>query len=146
MMTGKKIGLFMAASVALLLAGGCASASLKNTVWVPERLENQGEVRLVGDTPAWFEIYETNQVFGNSGVNRFSLLATVDPEKGELSFAPGMTTLMAGPNLGYEQKFSETLNAVRKYSIKGEILTVYDGNGKAIGTFRVGPVELKHRK
>lgn len=135
-----------ALGLAALLIGGCASASLKNTVWVPERLENQGDVKLVGDTPAWFEICETGKVFGCSGVNRFSSQAVIGPEKGELSFTSGPATLMAGPNLGYEKKFTETLNAVRRYSIHGDTLTVADGDGKVLGTFKAGAAEVKERK
>ena len=65
---------------------------------------------------------------------------------GELSFAPGAATLMAGPNLGYESKFLETMNAVRRYSISGDTLTVYDANGKELATFKAGSAELKTAK
>ena len=142
----KKTGGFLAALGAAILIGGCATAPLKNTVWVPEKLDNQGDVKLIEPTPVWFEIYETGKVFGHGGVNRFSSQATIDPEKGELLFAPGAATLMAGPNLGYESKFLETMNAVRRYSISGDTLTVYDANGKELATFKAGSAELKTAK
>lgn len=53
---------------------------------------------------------------------------------------------MAGPNLGYESKFLETMNAVRRYSISGDTLTVYDANGKELATFKAGSAELKTAK
>ncbi|MBS1371529.1 MAG: META domain-containing protein [Lentisphaeria bacterium] len=141
----RKSGIFLAALCAAGLIGGCA-APLKNTVWVPEKLENQGSVKLVEPVPVWFEINETNMVYGNSGANRFSTVADVDQEKGALSFRPGAATLMAGPNLGYETKFNETMKAVRSYSICGDTLTVYDENGRELGTFKAGSPELKKQK
>ncbi len=156
---------FLIALGVAVLIGGCMSSTeegaaateganvkapanfpLRNTVWVPVTLANQGGVTLHGDTSPWFEIYDAGKVFGNSGVNRFSTQATMDEEKGELSFAAGITTLMAGPDLGYEQKFTETINAVRKYSISGDILSVYDADGKLLGTFRAGSDDVKKKK
>lgn len=130
---------------AAMLVGGC-SVPLKNTIWVPEKLENQGAVKLIEPVPVWFEINETNMVYGNSGANRFSTVADIDQEKGTLSFRPGATTLMAGPNLGYEAKFNETMKAIRSYSISGKTLTVYGEDGKPVATFKAGSPELKTRK
>lgn len=144
-MKSEKLWILTAAFCAVALIGGCATP-LKNTVWVPEKLENQGAVKLIEPVPVWFEINETNMVYGNSGANRFSTVADIDPEKGTLSFRPGATTLMAGPNLGYEAKFNETMQAVRSYSISGKTLTVYDETGKPIATFKAGSPELKKRR
>ena len=140
-----KIWMAVAAFCAAMLIGGC-STPLNNTVWVPEKLENQGAVKLIEPVPVWFEINETNMVYGNSGANRFSTVADVDQAKGTLSFRPGATTLMAGPNLGYETKFNETMRAIRSYSISGKTLTVYDENGKVVATFKAGSPDLKKRK
>lgn len=144
-MKSEKLRILMAACCAAILSGGCSSP-LKNTVWVPEKLENQGTAKLVKPVPVWFEINETNMVHGSSGANRFSTVADIDQEKGTLTFRPGSTTLMAGPNLEYEMKFTETMRAVRSYSISGKILTVYDENGNPVATFRAGSPELKKRR
>lgn len=140
-----QFSIMAAACCAAMLIGGC-STPLKNTVWVPEKLENQGAVKLIEPVPVWFEINDTNMVYGNSGANRFSTVADIDQEKGTLSFRPGATTLMAGPNLGYETKFNETMRAIRSYSISGKTLTVYDENGKVVATFKAGSPDLKKRK
>lgn len=164
-MISKSISRFLMVVGVAVLVGGCAtdqegsvkekpaavdpgstSVSLRNTVWVPEHIEHQGNVKLVGGAVAWFEIHETGKVFGCSGVNRFSSQAAIDAEKGELSFAGGVSTLMAGPNLGYERKFTQTMNAIRKYSISGDILTVYNETGEKLATFKAGPDSVKKQK
>ncbi|MDR0933357.1 MAG: META domain-containing protein [Victivallales bacterium] len=134
-----KFTAFCGAIGIVALIAGCAT-QLKNTVWIPDLPEGQDS------SPAWFEISETNTVHGNSGVNRFTTMAVTDPDKGTLSFLPGASTLMTGPNLDYETQFKAMLQAVRSYSIQQKKLTLYDTDGKTLATFKVGSSEIKTKK
>ena len=135
-----KSGILSAAVGILILAGGCASdAALKETVWTPVKLENQGTVGLVQDQPVWFS------VTGNGGVNTIIGTAAV-AEDGKLVFEPLATTRKAGPNLAYEAIFLNALNATRTYQIKEETLQVFDKGGNLLATFTVGPESLTKEK
>ena len=137
-----KSGILSAAVGILILAGGCASdAALKETVWTPVKLENQGTVGLVQDQPVWFSVGSDNKVTGNGGVNTIIGTAAV-AEDGKLVFEPLATTRKAGPNLAYEAIFLNALNATRTYQIKEETLQVFDKGGNLLATFTVGPESL----
>ncbi|MBS1371528.1 MAG: META domain-containing protein [Lentisphaeria bacterium] len=138
-----KLGIVSAAIGAIAFIGGCASdAPLKETVWTPVKIENQGSVGLVQQQPVWFSISEEDKVSGNAGVNL--IMGSVSAaDEGKLVFNPLATTRMAGPNLPYESIFLEALRDSRTYKIMDETLQVYDGNGKLLATFTVGPESLK---
>mgnify|MGYP000427037297 CR=1 FL=1 len=132
-----KSGILSAAVGILILAGGCASdAALKETVWTPVKLENQGTVGLVQDQPVWFSVGSDNKVIGTAAV----------AEDGKLVFEPLATTRKAGPNLAYEAIFLNALNATRTYQIKEETLQVFDKGGNLLATFTVGPESLTKEK
>ena len=132
-----KSGILSAAVGILILAGGCASdAALKETVWTPVKLENQGTVGLVQDQPVWFSVGGVNTIIGTAAV----------AEDGKLVFEPLATTRKAGPNLAYEAIFLNALNATRTYQIKEETLQVFDKGGNLLATFTVGPESLTKEK
>lgn len=141
-----KSGMTVIALGLLALLSGCASGpELKNTVWTPVKLENQGDTGLIQDQPVWFAIDKNDKVSGNGGTNMI-LGSTVAAGDGKLVFDKLATTRATGPNIGYENLFLKTLNETRTYRIDGDNLQLYGKDGNLLATFTVGSQSFKTEK
>lgn len=110
-------------------------ASLANTYW--KLLEIYGESAVLGDNQKEVNLITSggeNHVHGFSGCNQFS--GGYKLRGDHLEFERVATTRMACID-GMEQEtlFLEALNSVKRFSIHGEKLTLYDNQNQAILQF-----------
>ena len=139
--------LLLLLSAALVLAA-CASAgddaSLEGTLWELESYQNvDGEtVDVIPDSGARIE-FENGEASGTSGCNNF--FGPYEVDGNSISIGPLGATLMACPGPLGEQEFGfmAALGSAATYEISGETLTLSNGAGEVVATFKVGePLSL----
>jgi len=110
-------------------------ASFVNTYW--KLLEMNGKPAALGAGEKEINLVTgggENLVHGFSGCNRFS--GGYKQNNDRLEFGNLATTRMAcAETMGLESSFLEALNRVRRYSIQGERLTLYDEQNQSILLF-----------
>jgi heat shock protein HslJ len=112
-----------------------SDASLINTYW--KLLEIEGKPAALGAGGKEIHLItggEENHVHGFSGCNRFS--GGYKQNDDRLEFGNLATTRMAcADSMELESSFLDALNRVRRYSIQGERLTLYDEQNQSILLF-----------
>ncbi len=118
--------------------GPVPDASLLNTYWRLVRLgedavapaEGRREPRLLLREEGGRKRYSAT-----AGCNQLSGGCSVDGET--IRFAPGATTLMACPPPldALERNLKETLDAARRWRVRGDALELFDGAGRPIARF-----------
>lgn len=133
--------LFAAAFLSAFLTGcGMLSADeetplpLSGTLWRPEELPDGGPAPVPGaDVRLIFRV--DGKLGGSTGDNRFyggyRLSSGGGMRIGALS-----VTWRNGPNRAYEERFLSILRLTAFYSIRGDVLTLLDGQHRILALFR----------
>jgi heat shock protein HslJ len=127
--------------LAILLLAACAaklnsSSPLFATDWVLFEM-NGNPVQVSGtskDARLHFE-YKNSKLTGSGGCNQ--LAGTFEADKEEMEFGPIAATRMSCVDQAFEDRFLETLKAVRFYQIENDRLILKDDRKKHLLVFRV---------
>ena len=112
---------------------GCKSnsgnkAQLVANEWqLKEMTTTDGKVELPQRVPT-IVLTDTNTMYGFSGCNRF--FGRYSTEGNTIKLEPGGSTMMACPDLQFEDKFMKTLAVMTTYSIENKELKLTDKDRK----------------
>lgn len=125
--------------IATVLAfAGCKNdagdkAALTANEWqLKEMTTNEGKVALSRKAPDII-LTDTNTLYGFAGCNRF--FGRYSTEGNTIKLEPGGMTMMACPDLQFEDKFVKALAAVTTYSIVNKELKLTDKDKKIVLVF-----------
>ena len=112
-------------ALTVLLFSACAQPSVKpqnqsleNTKY---KLVSFGMKRMAVPPKAWIQFKE-GRYSGNAGCNGMGGAYILEDK--QLTIKPGMSTLMACPQMGLETKFRQELDKVTTYRVEGKILVL----------------------
>jgi len=112
-------------------SGDKQASPLQVTVWKPVKIFDQ---KIDAATRAEITFQEDLSVNGNGGVNRFVGRYNLNEPDG-LAFSPLASTKMAALDTkvaAAEDNFFKALAQTKKYTLKGNKLTLLDDNGKPL--------------
>ena len=140
----KKLMLVIGLCAGLLLLGACASVQgggdLTGQVWVLSELSGNSPV---SGTTITALFTKDGKVGGSSGCNSYSGEYTTSGSS--ITFkAPMAMTMMACPDdvMTQETAYMKALEAAKKFSVKGDQLTLSDGDNKALAIYKAQSQEL----
>jgi heat shock protein HslJ len=132
----KKNLLLAVCLIALFSLGACAQAGgkLTGTVWV---LDNLNGAAPVPGTTIFAIFADQGNVGGSAGCNNYSSQYTISGSNITIS-APMAATMMACPQpvMDQENAYFQALDAAKSYAVKGDQLTLKDGSGKALASYK----------
>ena len=133
--------------IATVLAfAGCKSnsgnqAALTANEWqLKEMTTSEGKVALSERVPTIL-LTDTNTMYGFAGCNRF--FGKYTTEGNTIKLEPGGMTMMACPDLKFEDLFVKALAAMTSYSIENRELTFTDKDKKMTLVFKVKEADQK---
>lgn len=133
--------------IATVLAfAGCKSnsgnkAALTANEWqLKEMTTSEGKVALSERVPTIL-LTDTNTMYGFAGCNRF--FGKYTTEGNTIKLEPGGMTMMACPDLKFEDQFVKALAAMTSYSIQNGELTFTDKDKKTTLVFKVKEADQK---
>lgn len=124
---------------------GTGNLSLEGPLWMLESVtkSNGRMVDAIADVEATVE-FRGGRLAGNASCNRFT--GGYVAEGDSLSVGRLATTMMACPDeerMTQERRYTRALQAAARYLIEGDRLTIRDGDGQTLMTFRgVAPAGL----
>lgn len=122
----------------LMLAGSCSDKNipLENTQWKLTEMNGENNPAFAEDGffMLMFSEKGENRISGKGGCNNF--FGTYEnPEPGKISFKVGGATMMAGPNMEYDQIFFSMLENTDSYKASENELTL-NAKGTVVAKFK----------
>lgn len=133
----KKTVLIAAFAAMVMSFASCSCKIDISGKWNVTSIDSEVVTVKEGEPVPFMEFDAVNmKMHGNTGVNIVNGVYTLDGK--DLKIEIGMMTMMAGPeeSMAAEQKYLQVAGTVRKAKISGDVLTLYNEEGKAVMTLK----------
>lgn len=108
---------------------------LASQEWILSEFKKGDTIQVLPPENLTILFTDTNTVYGMAGCNRFMGHYELSKEKG-FTLDPGGMTMMACPNLGFEDMYVKALSVARYASIDNDKLVIEGNDGKIILVYK----------
>lgn len=130
----------LVAAFASCKGGEDSVALLKSHEWQLKSFTTDGTVVANPAELPVLTFSDSTKMAGSAGCNRFFGTYTT-ADKGGIALVPGGITLMACPDLDFENRYMKALAEVKTYVVSKEELTLKNADGKVVIVYTAVPAK-----